>query len=317
MKAVVQRVLNTASALVSALPGRADVVNRILDRSNINLGASSPLQIFAGFLAEADKSDELTEEEKKTIRRVMGQSEKDFKTGTDAQKIAHSKEQVIDPKTGEVISEKYTHDSPENMAELRPNLGTYMEGERMILATKDGSVKKDVTGWASEDIGMLAEVMDFHRFAEEKGITGFVESIANTHYDISGNAFNRDKVVQTRQVISALVGMGEGYDGDVFNPEDKALLLTNQLRVLTNDDQAISWHNNESGTGKILQEVGFRDQDGKPNLDVIAAFGSYMQDNLYKKVTKKDVQKHLHKLFPKLVKMPQDDDEDKDTGQPK
>ena len=302
IKAKVENAISTAEALINAIPGKSEVTSRLIDHSHVDLAGASPVQIFAGFLAEADKSDELSDEERETLRRIVGQSEADFKTGSDAQRIAQTKEQIMDPETGEVIGEKYVHDSPESMAELRPNLGTYMDGERMMLATKDGLVSKDVTGWTAEDIGMLAEVMDFHRFAEEKGITGFVESIGNIHLDaIFNTAFDRRKLIQTRQVISALVGMGEGYDGDVFNPDEKALLLTNMMRTLTDDDQAIGWHNDQEGTTAILHDLGLRSQNGDPNLDVIRAFGAYMQTNLTGKVTKQDVQIHLYALFPGLV----------------
>lgn len=128
MKAKVQSAINVAQSLVNAVPGKSEVVSQILDRSNINLAASSPVAIFAGFIAEADKSTDLTDEEKEIIRRVLGQSEKHFQTGSDAQKIAKSKEQILDPETGDVLEERYIHDSPDNMAELRPNLGTYMDG---------------------------------------------------------------------------------------------------------------------------------------------------------------------------------------------
>lgn len=175
----------------------------------------------------------------------------------------------------------------------------------MMLATKDGLIAKDVTGWASEDIGMLAEVMDFHRFAEQCGVTGFVESIANIHFNaLQSGAFDRAKMISTRRTISALVGMGEGYDGDVFNPDEKAILLSNQMRALTDDDQIIEWHNDEEASTGLLKQMGFRDKHGKPNLDVIRAFGAYSQQNIDKKISRSDVQAHLYDLFPNLVEAP-------------
>lgn len=307
MRAVVQRVLSTAVTIQKSVPGKSEVVTRMLNQSNINLAAASPIQIFAGFLAEADKSNELTDDEKAQIRRVIGQSEKDFQTGTDAVKIAKSKEQIIDPETGEVIGEKYVHDSRDNMAELRPNLGTYMDGERMKLATKDGSVDRDVTGWPPEDIGLLAEVLEFHSFAEGSGITGMVESVGNIRFNvISDTAFDRSKVLEIRQVISALVGAGEGYDGDVFDPRQKGLLLKAQMRVLTDNDEAIEWNNDEVGTAKIIESLGLK-KDGQPNIDVMKAFGSYVQENM--NATRKTVQAHLHSLFPDLAVSPKGDDD--------
>jgi len=302
IKAKVQSTIATASTLINSIPGKSAVITQMINQSNINLTAQSPVQVFAGFLAEADKSNDLSEEEKETIRRVIGQSEKDFQTGSDAQKIAASKEQIIDPKTGEVIGEKYVHDSPDNMAELRPNLGTYMDGERMMLATKDGSITRDVTGWSGEDIGLLAEALDLHNFAESYGITGMVESIGNIHMDVVHDAaFDRAKIIEVRQVVSALVGMGEGYDGDVFDPREKGILLRNQMRVLTDSDEAIEWNNDEAATTQIIEDMGLK-TGGKPNYEVIKAFGAYTQENM--SATRQTTQAHLHGLFPDLVKAP-------------
>jgi hypothetical protein len=302
MKAKVQNAVATAQALINAIPGKSGVMTRILDQSNIDLAASSPVQVFAGVLAEADSSTELSDDEKAQIRRVLGQSEGDFQTGSDARNIARSKEQILDPKTGEVIGEKYLHDSPDTMAEPRPNLGTYMDGERMMLATKDGLITRDVTGWSGEDIGLLAEALELHSFAEGAGITGMVETIGNIHFNVLHNAtFDRAKLIETRQVMSALVGMGEGYDGDVFDPREKALLMKAQMRVLSETHETLAWNNDEAGSAKIMEDMGLK-TDGQPNFDVLRAFGAYMQDNM--NATRPTVQAHLFELFPDRVAPP-------------
>ncbi|MGB0900989.1 hypothetical protein [Halocynthiibacter sp.] len=45
-----------------------------------------------------------------------------------------------------------------------------------------------------------------------------------------------------------------------------------------------------------------RDASGRPNLDVIRAFGAYTQENLGAEVRRADAQTHLHGLFPDVVK---------------
>lgn len=303
VKARLQKVRGMISALQSAVPGKSEVITRMINQSNLDLTGNSPIQIFAGFLAEADKSNELTDDEKAQIRRIVGQSEKDFQTGSDAQRIARAKEQIIDPKTGEVVGEKYVHDSPDNMAELRPNLGTYMDGERMMLATKDGFISRDVTGWSGEDIGLLAEALELHSFAEEAGITGMVESIGNVHFNVVHDAaFDRAKIVEIRQTMSALVGMGEGYDGDVFDPREKRLLMMAEMRVLTDSDEALEWNNDEAGTAKIIEDMGLK-TSGQPNFEVIKAFGAYVQANM--NATRATTQAHLYELFPDRVAPPE------------
>ena len=269
MRRIVQRAIGTAEALINAVPGKPQIVNRLLDQSNLNFAGKSPMKMFAGFLTAAENSQDLTDDEKATIKRVLGQSEKDFNTGADAVKIAKTKIQEIDPETGEVISEHYKHDSPENMAHLRPGIGTYMQGDRMMLVDEHGEFSRDVTGYSEEDIGLLAEVLDFHQAVEEQGATSFVEGLTQIHFNVlNSQAFDRQKIREMRQVISSLVGGFEGYDGDVFDPREKAGLIQHQMRALSPDDQALSWHVDEEGTADIMHKLGLH-QDGKPNYDVI------------------------------------------------
>lgn len=72
LRAIVQRTINTAQSLVTALPGREDVVTRLLDASGLSLGASSSAATFSGFLSAVDSNTDLSDEEKATLRQVIG-----------------------------------------------------------------------------------------------------------------------------------------------------------------------------------------------------------------------------------------------------
>jgi hypothetical protein len=72
MRAIVQRTIGTARSLVTALPGREDVVTRLLDGANLNLGASTNAGAFADFLTAVNASEDLSEAEKQTLREVVG-----------------------------------------------------------------------------------------------------------------------------------------------------------------------------------------------------------------------------------------------------
>ncbi|NCP67311.1 hypothetical protein GW756_04505 [bacterium] len=65
-------VLATISALENALPGRADVVSRLIESSSLDLGAPNAAAVFANFLTNMEASEELSEEEKATLREVLG-----------------------------------------------------------------------------------------------------------------------------------------------------------------------------------------------------------------------------------------------------
>lgn len=72
MRAIVQRTIGTARSLVTALPGREDVVTRLLDGANLNLGAATNAGAFADFLTAVNASEDLSEAEKQTLREVVG-----------------------------------------------------------------------------------------------------------------------------------------------------------------------------------------------------------------------------------------------------
>ncbi len=152
---------------------------------------------------------------------------------SDVRKLAQHTKPFTDPKTGEIV-ERYTYDSPDNMAEFRPGVGTYTKGERMMLSSIAGHVTKDVTGLSDTDIGFMAEVMGFHAAAEYFGATGFVESLGRIQFSALGSdAFSPAKVRQMRSIISALVGGFEGYDGDIFDAREKMGLIRTQMELLS------------------------------------------------------------------------------------
>jgi hypothetical protein len=86
MRAIVQRTIGTARSLVTALPGREDVVTRLLDQSGLNLGAANNVAAFADFLTAVNASDDLSDDEKATLRQVLNTGD-EIETGGDANEV--------------------------------------------------------------------------------------------------------------------------------------------------------------------------------------------------------------------------------------
>lgn len=159
MKAIVNRVLATATALTQALPGKSEVVTRILDSSSIDLGAKSPVQVFAGFLAAADKSNELTDDEKAQIRQVL-HKQADIKSGSDIAKVLKDGRGVktTTDKDGNIITETIKYDR-ENPAEIQPGQHLFEENGKSVLrlAVDSGKVLEFNLPQGSEaDMGKVA-----------------------------------------------------------------------------------------------------------------------------------------------------------------
>ena len=198
---------------------------------------------------------------------------------SDVRKLAQHKETFTNPETGEV-TERYIYDSPDNMAEVRPGVGTYMGGERMMLKSIAGNVTKDVTGWSDTAIGLTAELMGFHAVTEYFGVTGFVETLGNLSFSgLGSDAFRPDKVRQMRPVISALVGGFTGYEGEVFDAREKMGLIRTQMEMLAPQGDTTGWASDSARVQATLEDLGLH-RNGVPDLDRIKVFGSLTQSNL-------------------------------------
>lgn len=118
----------------------------------------------------------------------------------------------------------------------------------------------------------------------------------------SGGAFDPLTVNRFRQVISHMTGGFAGYDGDIENFEHQQRLLQNQSRLLSDTQTAFGWENSQAETTKVLQRLGLENADGKLNLEVIAAFGDYTQENYATgHPDQLGVVDYLHRLYPQFV----------------
>lgn len=87
MRAIVQRAINTAQAIVTALPGREAAVKQLLNSSGLDLTAASAAGMFAGLLSAAEASEDFSEAEVETLRRALGAEELEVDTGGDANEV--------------------------------------------------------------------------------------------------------------------------------------------------------------------------------------------------------------------------------------
>ncbi len=254
----------------------------------IDLGANDLNTMFSPVLAEIDKSEAFSAETKTRLRDVV--------TGSDVQ---------------DVLSEKNADgvfsNTEDNKREFRSGVSGYAEPSgRQIIEARSGDhiVTKDVTGWSGEDIGLMVEVMHYWHTTESFGTTGFVENIYKIDFSVldSGGAFDPLTVNRFRQVISHMTGGFAGYDGDIENFEHQQTLIQNQSRLFSETQTTFGWENNQAGTTKVLKRLGLENADGHPNLEVIAAFGDYTQENYASGHSDQlGLVDYLHRLYPQFV----------------
>jgi len=254
-----------------------------------DLTATDTTSMFAPVLTEVEKSEEFSAETKTRLRNIV--------TGTDVQDALAEKNA-----DGSFVN------SEDNKREFRTGVSGYTEPSgRQIIETKVGNhpaIRKDVSGWSGEDIGLLVEVMHYWNTTESYGTTGFVENIYKIDFSIldSGGAFDPLTIKKFRQVISHMTGGFAGYDGDIENFEHQQMLIQNQSRLLSDTQTAFGWENSQSGTTQVLQRLGLENSDGHPNLEVIAAFGDYTQENYAKGYPDQlAVVDYLSRFYPQFV----------------
>lgn len=231
----------------------------------LDLATSDLTTMFTPVLSQVRKSDLFSDETKTRLHNIV--------TGSDVQNTLA--ERSMD---GHFL---HTKREPRN---IRAGVEGYSEPSgRQIIEARSGDhiVTKDVTGWSGEDVGLLVEVLHYWHTTESFGTTGFVENIYKIDFSVldNGGAFDPLTVRHFRQVISHMTGGFAGYDGDIENFEHQQRLIQNQSRLLSDTQTAFGWENDQSGTTKVLRRLGLENTDGKPNLEVIAAFGDYTQKN--------------------------------------
>jgi len=288
----IEATLASMSAVFTDPASRSEF-DRIISATSFDLGAADMATTFTPILEQIDTSETFTLEQKFKLREIV--------TGSDAQ---HSLAETITDKNGNTIP-RFTET---NKREFRQGVAGYVEGNgrQMIEARAGGRmVTKDVSGWSSENVGLLIEATHMWNMYDSFGVTGFIEDVYKIDFSIlgAGNAFDPIQITHLRQVLSHLTGSFEGYDGDIVNLSEHKTLIQNQSRLLSETQTALGFENDRSGTTKILRRLGLEDEKGNPNLEVIKSFGDYTReqygDGAPGQLLLVD---YLHHLHPELVK---------------
>jgi hypothetical protein len=268
MKAIVNRVLATATALTQALPGKSEVVTRILDSSSIDLGAKSPVQVFAGFLADADKSNELTDDEKAQIRQVL-HKQADIKSGSDIAKVLKDGRglKTTTDKDGNIITETIKYDR-ENPAEIQPGQHLFEENGKSVLrlAVDSGKVLEFNLPEGSEaDMGKVAIIVQTIDALADMNLEGPIYQRGLT-LEAGGRIdlnFPKDWVT-TQRVLKIFFDHDAGWDNRLLTKHDTEQMkfLLQGIRYAFGVKTAIATINSKAKGGQFV--VGAQSLPGNP-----------------------------------------------------
>lgn len=288
--------------------GAQPEMERIFNAAPLNLSGASVVDAFVPILAAVDASETLPAETKAAIREAV-YGEHYVRTGGDVRESATA---MTTNENGETVP-VYTVDSPRS---IRPGVSAYSEtGDEVLVRLNlpgHPPVTREVTGWSNDDIGLLTEAMGFAAGLEEYGVTGFVEDIYKIDFNVLGDsAFDRDSLRDIRQMISAMVGSFEGYDGDIFDVREKIGLIRHQARLLSEEDTAYGTENSREDTLRSARKLGLRNEDGELNFAVLKEFGRYSQETyLSEDASHADLHARLYGLFPEFLAEPDSENTD-------
>jgi len=284
-------ILSRVALLQAALPNKPDVVNRLLNSTGLNLASANVSGSFTNFITAAETDEALTEDDRAVLRKVIQREERYARTGTDVQ--TELGETVTSP-DGKIIpahpeGKPYQfRDDVQGFARTDGSLHLRAEsthGERVTL---------DITGWPSADVGRASELLQLWAMTENEGQTGYLTSLTKLDWTDTAR-IDPLALQQASQVVSALLGGGEGHDGDIFDGKDALGMIRWQAQLANQSGEALRGTRDETRTHDALVGFGIRDEKGNLELDVLRAFGNYSRDHWMTAPHYEAVQRHLRK----------------------
>ena len=282
--------LNRASMLQLALPEKSETVTRLLNRTGIDLGATTVSGSFAAFMSVTEAEETLNDAECTLLRRIITQGDHHLKTGTQVRRSAL--QTLTDPETGKALP---LH-SPDNKLEIRPGVYAFTEtGHDVMLELREGALHQaiDVTGLDGASIGIVSEIFTLAALAHDLGAGGFLKHIYGVDVErFATQGFDPLTLNALSRKLTYL--MGTGHDGEIFSPEHQAKLLETQIRLVSPTGELLPWNDDSNGYAARVKELGL---DKDTNLK---EFGRYTRLNYHTGINRKNLEKQLFKFTDKF-----------------
>ena len=275
----IAQILGNISTLENALPGKSEAVARFIESSNLDLGAANQAQVFADVFTNMEASGEFTAEEVETLRAAVGAGEAEIKTGSDINN-------ALEDGAGTDEAGNRIPYTAENPLEPRPNTKIYEEpgGERTVEINVGGDIIKTRVGAdiLGNDMGKVVNTMLVLQVAETMGLNNvFFQKGFN---QLGGGApirIDYDDIDDAQQVMTAFLGGGTGFNGDVM-AENETERLEKNFQWLRRGEVSGDGGTDDNDSGKAiadLQTLGILDAGGALDTNKLAAAGQFIQLN--------------------------------------
>lgn len=305
MRAIVERVLATAEAIQSAVPGKPEVVTRLLDRSNLDLSGESALAVFAGFMAEAEKSEDLSEDEMTAIREtIIG-----IRSGRDAtiSDMSKSLDRTIEryDASGKLVETVPAYEGEENGLEVRDGVIIYTEhGEKVMKNLRTGQIAE-----LDGSFGGVEHSRAIMEFWEQQNslIDAGVERAWG--WPLMKAALpNPEKLKGFQRYMQLLQGGARGLSPVVQRNREQNRFARNFL-IISQRGTATPFAHSREEMEQSRAGLGLEERlDSARNEEILDAIGNFLNapanSGLNGEALYIQLQRHLHGLFPHHVEAP-------------
>ena len=270
----------------------ADIVND----SVLDLGALTVGDTFAPVLSKVETAGIFSGDDRKRLRAIVTASDLSRET----------LRTTVDPETGK-SSFVYSAEKP---LEFRPGVKSYpdAEGRELMTVTLDNgqSHSQNISGMSLQDRTALAEYYQIWQITEASGISDILHNSFGLAFDpFSESRIDWSNLNRTRQIVDALLGGWAGSDGKIFSAEGSGKFIAWQMQWLSRIGDSAQDNVDIQITNDSLMQLGIRDANGKLNLEVIRAFGSFTQEQYGKgEPSFQSLHEHLFGIFPQFVRRP-------------
>lgn len=242
------------------------------------------------------KAPELSQATQEAIAREFKITPYRVITGSDVKNAFG--ETIIDPETGEE-RQRFTEDEP---LEYRTGISAFngKSGESFIRFDVDPPVKFNIDGWSPDAITDLSEYGALFVGFQEAGISNFM--VHNFHLpNALDPQFDPLDAVKSRQIVDALLGFDEGYDGKIYGA-DKTKYFQWFVQMLSPRGDWAQSDFDVNASHQALEDLGVRGEDGTLNIEVLKSVGSYARGIYGSGVPDYyALQGHLNSLYGDLV----------------
>lgn len=266
--------LGRIALLQTALPNKPNVVDRLLNTAGLNLAATTVVGSFADFLTAAEADQDLTDMDRATLRQIITREERYARTGTQVQTELS---QTKTDDNGQIVP-AHPEDKPYQFRDHVAGF-TQPDGSQKLRATANHGehVTLDITGWSGADIGRASELLQLWTMTENEGQTGYLTSLTKLNWAAT-TRIDPISLQHASQVVSALLGHGEGHDGDIFDGRDAIGLIRWQAQLTNQNGGTIRGNRDAEQTSDALVGLGIHDKNGNLDIDALRAFGDYSRD---------------------------------------